>query len=145
MNDQSKLIEKYRTWMMVWMALTIIGGIALAFIMSREYYSYSYFSGGYYETNWIKAISYLVGTGILAALEYAICNVTCECFNNVHIIRKALESNKQEQNATEEENTATENAHKESTVNNAATIEDKSEEDNHNAETNVAVEENSNQ
>lgn len=146
MNDQSKLIEKYRTWMVVFMILIGLGGCVLAYTSSRVYNSYYFTTGGYYTTNWTIAISYLVSTGVTILLLRAICNVTCECFNNVYIIRKSLENNKQERRATEAEgNIATENAPAENTVNNAVTMEDKSKADNHTAEMNATAEDNSRQ
>lgn len=101
MNDKSPAIDSYRTWMTVFMILVGIGGCVLAYTSSRVYHSYYFTTGGYYTTNWVVAISYLISTGVTVLLLRAICNVTCECFNNVYIMRKTLDDNQMEDNQTE--------------------------------------------
>ena len=101
MNDKSQAIDSYRTWMTVFMILVGIGGCVLAYTSSRVYNSYYFTTGGYYTTNWVVSISYLVSTGVTILLLRAICNVTCECFNNVYAIRKTLDNNQMEDNQTE--------------------------------------------
>lgn len=102
MQYESKYIEKYHTLMIVWMVLTVIGGFILAYVFSREYHSFVYYKGGYYETNWVAFFTYLIVSCLLAALEYAICNVTCELFNNVCIIKKNIVITEQEKKSASE-------------------------------------------
>ena len=86
MKYESKGIELYHNLMMVCCALIVVGGCILSFAYGQEYHSYSFFSGGYYETNAVKIIVGLCITGLFTATYYAIAQVTSEFFNNVCII-----------------------------------------------------------
>ena len=85
MKYESKTIKMYHDLMITSCVLICIGGLFLSFVLSREYHSYTFTYGGYYSTNATLLVSYLLATALIAAIDYAVCQVTCEFFNNVYI------------------------------------------------------------